>query len=319
MQEELIIRPLNDGNLEDYAALAALYGYAYPEESITPFELKMSDMMGALDRPFKRRLAELGGRIVGVGGFEHWESFYHPDKYLLHVIVAPQFQNRNIGRALYLDTIKRLETLDPVEVQCWIQSDRPHSVKFAEACGFKKMKVKWNFALDINSFNPEPFAAHIDAAREQGIEIKSFSELESDFDRDRKFYDLYIKTVDSIESAGEPQIPSFDELMIKKDQNAFQMTFIAVDGDTYAGLWQIETGAGNSLFGGAMGVDKQYRRSGVAYALAVHGLEYARSCRYDKMIAHTDEHNLAILKVTEKLGFVRNPAELLYAKQYRSE
>src|SRR5689334_6092593 len=104
MQEELIIRPLNDGNLEDYAALAALYGYAYPEEPITPFELKMSDMMGALDRCHKRRLAELGGRVVGVGGFEHWESFYHPHKYLLHVIVTPQFQNRNIGRALYLDT-----------------------------------------------------------------------------------------------------------------------------------------------------------------------------------------------------------------------
>lgn len=319
MQEDLIIRPFDDQKQEDYRALAALYGYAYPEEQTTPIGLKISDRVRVCKYDCERYVAERNGRIAGVGCFEHWESFYHPHKYLLHVIVAPNYQKQNIGHAVYRYTMNRLEKFEPIEVHTWVRSDRERSVRFAEACGFTKVKLKWNLVLALDSFKQEPFAEQINAVRDQGIEIKLLSELGDSFDRNRKIYDLYVKTLLSIEAAGETEVPSFDDFIVKKNQNSYEMTFIAVHNDQYVGMWQIESSTGTSLFGGAMGVDESYRQSGISYALAVHGIMYAKDRRYDSITAHTDEHNRAILRLTENLGFIRLPAQYLFSKKCVAE
>lgn len=121
MQNDLIIRPINDESLEDYRAVANLYGYAYPEEQTDPVGLKISDRV--LDRKYtcERYVAEHRGLIAGVGCFEHWESFYHPREYLLHVIVAPDYQKQAIGHAVYHYTMEKLEKLKPTEVHVWIK------------------------------------------------------------------------------------------------------------------------------------------------------------------------------------------------------
>jgi ribosomal protein S18 acetylase RimI-like enzyme len=318
MQKAFIIRPFDGEKQEDYRMLAALYGYAYPEEPITPFELKMNDRSKADDHVCKRFFAEQYGIITGVVCLEHWESFYHPHKFLLHIIVAPKFQHQGMGSELYLNITKQLEKLNPVEIYSWVRSDKERSVRFAEDRNFTKVKSKWNLTLNLNSFRHEQFIGQTNGVRDQGIEIKLFLDLENNFDRDRKFYELYVKTLKSIESAGEPEIPSFDDFTLKKNENAFDMTFIAVHNEKYVGMWQLETGIGTSLFGGAMGVDEFYRQSGIAYALAIRGILYARNLGYDNITAHTDENNRAILKLTEKLGFIRQPAQYLFSKKYEA-
>lgn len=319
MQKDFIIHPLDDKKQEDYRAIAALYNYAYPEEQTTPIELKISDHVRLSKYNCERYVAEQNGRIAGVGCFEHWESFYHPHKYLLHVIVAPSYQKQSIGHAVYRYTMNRLEKLEPIEVHSWVRSDRERSVRFAEACGFKKVKLKWNLVLNLDSFKHEPFAEQMNAVRDQGIEIKLLSELGNSFERDRKIYHLYVKTLLSIESAGETKISSFDDFIVIKNQNSYEMTFIAVHNEQYVGMWQLESSTGTSLFGGAMGVDESYRQSGISYALAVHGIIYAKDHHYDTIIAHTDENNWAILRLTEKLGFIRLPAQYLFSKKYVNE
>lgn len=133
--------------------------------------------------------------------------------------------------------------------------------------------------------------------------------MEDDSARDDKFYELYIKTLRSIEAAGEVEVPSFDDFTVKKNQSFFERTFIAVHQDRYVGMWKLESSTATSLFGGAMGVDESFRQSGLAYALAVRGIMYAKEHLYDRITAHTDEHNRAILRLTENLGFVRLPAQ----------
>lgn len=159
----------------------------------------------------------------------------------------------------------------------------------------------------------------MNAVRDQGFVIKLFSELKDDFARDSTFYDLYVKTLCSIEAANEIEIMSFDDFIVKKNEGSYEETFIAVHNDRNAGMWQLESSAATLLFGGAMGVDESYRQSGVACTLAVHGIMYAKDHYYERITAHTDEHNQAILRLTEKLGFVRLPDYLLFSKKYASE
>lgn len=101
MKNDLINRSPDVESQEDYRAMADLFSYAYPEEQINSIGLKISDR--TCDRKYtcERNVAERGGRIAEVGCFEHWESFYHPHKYLLHVIVPPDYQKNSIGHAVY--------------------------------------------------------------------------------------------------------------------------------------------------------------------------------------------------------------------------
>lgn len=320
MRNDLIIRQFDRENREDYRAMARLYGYAYPDEQADPMLLKLSDQVRERKFTCERYLCESNGVIAGIGCFEHWESFYHPRKYLIHVIVTPEYQRQGIGYDLYRYTLKNLEKLNPREVQTWVRSDRNRSVRFAEARGFTKTNLRWNLVLDLSSFNPEPFAGLINAILDQHIEIKLLSELVDDFESNRKFYDLYVKTLKSIEAAGKVEVPGYDDYILKKNQNAYEMTFVAVHNNRYVGMWQLESvGAGTSLFGGAMGVEESYRQSGIAYALTVHGIIFAKRHHYDSITAHTDEHNRAILKLTRKLGFIQLPAQLLFSKTWANE
>jgi ribosomal protein S18 acetylase RimI-like enzyme len=316
MTDNYVIRPQLQSSMEDYKAIAALYSYAYPGESVTATSLKLADSGLTVDFVCKRWIAEQNGIVRGVGCFEHWEAYFHPDKYLLHIIVDPNYQNRGLGSALYHAVMEDLEKRQPQFVRTWVQKDRVASVSFAEHRGFTKIKLKWNIRLNLKSWSIEPFTEQFEAICKQGIEIKSLSEMNKDSQHLPKLYDLYGMTLTSIEAADTANIPSFDEFTDKINQSSDELFFVAIDNNRYVGMWQLENDSVNSLYGGIMAVDAAYRRRGTALALAVRGIAQAKYFQYKTLTVHTDEHNQAILALTEKMGFTHLPAQIFYSKQY---
>lgn len=316
MLENLIIRPQISDNPANYQALAGLYRYAYPEESATSAGIKFSDNARAPELIRQRWFAEQNGIIVGVGGFEHWEAFYHPDKYLLHLIVAPEHQQQGFGTALYNQVIEQLEHRRFQFIRTWVQKTNTQSIAFAEKRGFSKIKLKWNVRLDLRTWNIEPFADQVKLISNDGIAIKPLSEIRSNFGYEQKLYDLYVMTLNNIEGVDETAPPSFDEFLNQISNGSDELFFIAVHNEFYVGMWQLEHQSVNTLYGGIMAVEKSYRRRGAALALAVHGIARAKSFYYKFLTVHTDEHNQAILGLTEKMGFTHLPAQILYSKHY---
>ena len=315
--EALIIRPQSRDSLEDYQALAALYHYAYPEESVTATSLKLADGARASELVCRRWFAEENGTIRGVGGFEHWEAYFHRDKYLLHMIVAPDFKNRGIGSTLYNTVVKDLELRQPQFVRAWVQQNHEKSIAFAEHRGFGRIKLKWNIRLELKSWNLESYREQAEAIRSTGIEVKSLAQINRDSANIRKLFELYVMTLNSIEAADTAKIPSFDEFTQQIDQGSDELFFIALEQNRFVGMWQLENESVNSLFGGIMAVAPEYRRRGAAFALAVHGISQAKFFQYKTLTVHTDEHNKAILALTEKMGFTHLPAQIFFSKQYR--
>lgn len=302
MSNNLIIRPQIPNDEADYNALARLYRYAYPEESVSASGLKMSDYARAPELICQRWFAEQNKVIVGVGGFEHWAAFYHPDKYLLHLIVAPEHQQKGAGTALYNYLIDQLEKRQPQFVRAWVQQAQEQSVAFAEKRGFSKIKLKWNVKLDLKTWSIEPFAEQIQHINRDGIEVKSLSAVRLETGYQAKLYDLYVMTLNNIEGVDETSVPSFDEFINEIDHGSDELFFIALHNNLYVGMWQLEHESVNTLYGGIMAVEKSYRRRGAALALAVHGIARAKSFQYKSLTVHTDEDNQAILGLTEKMG-----------------
>ena len=312
----LTIRSQIKDSSDDYRALATLYRYAYPEESVTATGLELADNARPPEFVCRRWFAEENGMIRGVGGFEHWESYFHPDKYLLHIIVAPDFQNRAIGSALYDQVLKDLELRRPQFARAWIQENRRASIDFAKHRGFTQIKLKWNIRLELKSWSVEPFLEQAETIRRTGIEIKSLAELNKDSGNLSKLYDLYLMTLQSIEAADTAKVPGFEEFSEQIGHSSDDLFFIALDGDRYVGMWQLENESVNSLFGGIMAVDAEYRRRGAAFALAVDGIAQAKHFQYQTLTVHTDEHNKAILALTKKMGFTHLPAQIFFSKQF---
>ena len=67
---------------------------------------------------------------------------------------------------------------------------------------------------------------------------------------------------------------------------------------------------------GLTGVRRRYRRRGVALALKLRGIHYARARGYSFVRVDNDSANVPMLALNERLGFVREPAWVLLAKTF---
>ncbi len=113
--------------------------------------------------------------------------------------------------------------------------------------------------------------------------------------------------------------PSFENFAARHFEGPITPTFIvALQGDEYIGLnelWPHE--AEPFLRNGITGVRRAYRRRGIALALKVQGVRFAKAHSYTQIYTENDAENAGMLRVNEKLGFERRPANLTYRKSFR--
>jgi GNAT superfamily N-acetyltransferase len=90
---------------------------------------------------------------------------------------------------------------------------------------------------------------------------------------------------------------------------------VALDGERYIGLTQFWRGeATDDLFTGLTAVRREYRRRGVALALKVHALRFARELGAPLIYTDNDSRNAPMIALNDALGFVRQPAYLSLVK-----
>lgn len=314
-REAFTIRPFTT-SFDDYNKLKSLYNYAYPEVRKTTLELISADRARSTEHVCKRWLIEKDGDVKGVGGFEHWEDFYHPDKYLVHIVTSTQSQGQGLGSALYDYVMAELTELNPQLAWTWIVRDREDCRRFAEKRGFEMKRLQWNFSLDVQECETTHYKSLSDKLREESIEITSSENLENDSARDEKLYGLYIDTIASINTADTPRTPDLDEFIQKVNDTSTNLIFVAARKEEYIGLWMLERCFGSRLFGGALGVRPEFRQRNVALGLMMSAIERAKAEGYLKLTGHTDEKNRAVIKLAEQLGFVPMPAALMYSKVF---
>jgi len=285
-------------------------------------EVRYWDTMREPKCRFQRYVAEQRGRIIAVGEYNQHPWTYHRQKFDIQINVHPDHQRRGLGSALYEHLIAELEPFDPITVRSRAREDYQQSVRFVTKRGFSEVMRSWESRLNVQGFDFAPYAGHIESVEAQGIRLVPLSELQADPEHKRKLYELEKELGEDVPHV-DTYTPISFEIYVKRflqSPDLFpQAWYIALDGDRYAGMSALWKSQGNpqELYTGLTGVQREYRRRGIALALKLQTIAHAKSQGYQTLKTWNESNNRPMLSINERLGYVKQPAWIVFAKELK--
>jgi len=314
------IRPFTQA---DYAGAVETNNAVYTDYPNSVEEWQHSDHNRDQSKKFARLVAELERKVVGVAQYGQSSSNYHPRKFWLELYVRPDYQGQGIGSALFNSVMKVLQAFDPLTVRTGVREDMQRSLRFVQDRGFQEERRAWESRLDVQAFDPAPYLPLLERLERDGVEVKSIRELATDPERDRKLYE--------VELAAEADMPS-SEAYTGYDFEHFRKNFlnnpdlspdswlVAIKDGEYIAvstLWKAH--ASPDLYNGATGTRREWRRKGIALALKVKNILWAKKEGYPQIKTWNDSINQPMLSINERLGFWKMPAWITYIKEFSHE
>jgi GNAT superfamily N-acetyltransferase len=307
----------------DYPAICEVGNVAYSEYPSTVEELRYQDENRDPKCRLQRWVTERDGRVVGVGEYTQAPGTYHPQKFVINVMVHPNHQRNGLGSALYERVIEGLRPLDPISLRSNVREDMVRGVRFLKDRGFREAMRSWESRLDVAAFDTTPYAGLGEKVRAQGIEIKTLKEIQGDPDYARKIYELECELLKDVPHPDEQTTISYDTFIARSLKNPNLLPeayFVAVKREEYVGtsaLWTSQ--ANDELYTGLTGVKRAYRHRGIALALKLRGIAYAKAHGRPIIKTWNASNNRAMLSINEALGYVKQPAWIDFTKIIKKE
>ncbi len=312
------IRPFED---RDYPAAVALASAVYTDYPWSEEEWRHEDARYDGDRLHLGRLvAEEAGDLVGMAEYHHVATMYHPQKLWVDVVVRPDRQGQGIGTRLYRELTEAMRPLRPTVLWTGVRETFPRSVRFVQDRGFREVRRAWESRLAVASFDPRPFAAKAAQAVRQ-VQVVTAAEL-----RERHphwlaaLYDLHTTAAADIPQPEPYTPPTLDEYRQRLLDNPNYLPdghVLAVDGDRCVGESFVlrSQRLPDVLYQGLTAVRREYRGKGIALALKLRVIEYARRQGYREIRTWNDSLNAPMLRINTALGFVRQPAWITFERR----
>ena len=310
------IRPFNFTK-HDYDAVADIWNAAYPDQRSAAEEVRKNDEERPDNIIMRRFTVESQGVPVGFGVFLNSQDAYDPQKFWLTLALRPEQHGRGYGRELYRHLLKELEPFRPTELFAWSREDWGRQTRFFLSRGFEEKMRAFESRLDVASFDLGPYKGLEERLAAEGIEIKDLGELEHLPHYRRKIYDLHTALDADVPMMGVYTPPTFEHFVKThfEDERLLKGSFIvATQGDAFIGmseLWPSKADA--DLHTGLTGVRREARRKGVALAMKVRGVAFAKRHGAPAVRTWNASHNPMLL-INERLGFQKQPASIDFAK-----
>jgi GNAT superfamily N-acetyltransferase len=319
MMRDLNIRPF-DGSDADYETAVGISNAIWPDEPTSVEGVKYRDTIRDSKYLFERLVAELDGEAVATASYTEPFWTYGPGKYHIHIQVLPDLQRRGIGSALYDHVMERLGEQEqrPTKILSEAREDHPNSVRFLTDRGFEqKMRAQMS-RLDVGSFDSSPFADRVARFEASELVVKTLEEFEREdpeaIEKLHAKFCEFMQDVPFFEEMTEAPLEQFrkDIAGPSRIEGAFLVVF---DGDELVAttsVWKrlAEAGALNT---GLTAVARTHRRRGIATAIKVRAIEFARGLGARVIQTDNDENN-PMYDLNLQLGFKPVPAWLMFLK-----
>lgn len=259
--------------------------------------------------------------VIGWGEVAHRPWQYHPDRYDLTVEVAPGSQRSGVGTMLLQALLTGLEERRAEVVRAVVREDEAAGLAFLRAAGFQEVWRNLESRLDVEHFDVARWQSVTGAVERAGIAITDLaSELEAGEGILRDVYELYL-TSDSVEldPITPPPLDAFVAGEVPADTTWASAWLLAHDGDVLVGLSTLEPlgAARNAVGAGFTIVHPSHRGRGIARALKVRTIAWAREHGFRWIESDSNAVNAPMLGLNESLGFRPLPARITLERRLR--
>ena len=306
---QIALRPVDPAR--DFSRVVALY------RSVYDMPITEDDFRHAYEQTSQYRLTVAQDETGQVMGFSELEPHHgNTDGVLyLQLIVDPARRGCGIGRALYDDIAAFCAAQAAKAIHVAIREGCEDGMRFAQQRGFIVTSFSSELALDLTTFDERHFSGVVQ--RPQGIRFTSMAELGNTEEVQRRLYALNSATSLDIPDATQAPWATFEAF-----QNAVcnqpwfrpagQLLAIDEATDEWAGMCAMNTAQNGErviAYNLHTGVDRRYRGRGIALALKVLGIRYAREKGAVQIRTHNHPKNAPMLAINHRLGYRAQPGQ----------
>ena len=269
---------------------------------------------------YQRFVIEIDGKLIGSCMYcEPWWSM-KPGKYYLNISIHSDYRRLGYGSKAYDYIMKELEKHNPLVLVSDTREDQTDGVKFLADRGFIQLMREPTSQLDVIAFDQEKFTEYSKKMKKLGINILSLTEIQKiNPNWKQMLWNLdweLLQDVPTTDPFTRQTFENFEKRTLSHPGFNTDAQFFAIDKGKYVGMSALWTSkaAPKKLFTGLTGVVRTHRRKGIATAMKVKAIEFAR--KYGSTIIETDnEENNPMYFLNIKLGFKTKPAWLEFEKR----
>ena len=316
-----------DDSTEDCEKVAAIWNAVWPQHQQTATQIHHYMTQAPSEQRPLLFLAEThDGTPIGQGTVRPTTRGDAPLKLSVNVVVHPDWQRRGIGRNLSERLLAATKAQAPVALIASTLEDRQRTQRLLEEGGFvQKMRLPIS-EIAVDDFDSAEFLPTLHTTAERNITITPFSQLIHELGEDEAWSHMYDMRLDIVRDLPwyEPQEPPpYDEWRQARSTKPTLLPdamFVALHRGNWVGVSELYSRLAmpTLLDQGLTGVRRAYRRMGLATALKLRTLDYAK--RYGATTIRTDnEENNPMYQLNLKLGFRPKPGWLIYEKKLREQ
>lgn len=323
--EKIRIRTLRD---EDFDAVTQIECANFPDTPRSAEEAR--DEYQRFDTSRWTRewviIEDEAGSVIANGFYRHVPWSFHPDKYHVYTAVHPSLHRQGIGTRLMRYLLGRLGERGGRRVISWAREDYGHAIAFLRQFGFEEYARAFESRLLVETTDLQAFAHYRQLAADAGVVITTLQdELERVPHCLPAVYQAHM-AMDISAPHDDPDLPTpvgYD-LWVRDDVRHPRVLldgyFLARCGDLYVGESALKRTDADprALRQQLTGVLPEYRGHGIATALKLHTVEYARAHGYREIRTFNSSRNAPMLAINTKLGFVRQPAWIDFIRAERA-
>jgi mycothiol synthase len=310
----------------DYERLSEVLVANDPDSHATPATLRFHD---AIQEPRIRSLhlvaADPAAGAVGFGRVMHVWWAYHPRRYRLQLDIDPAWQRHGIGSHMFDRLLAQLIDWDAELVRSDAPRARQQSIAFLEQRGFREWRQRWESVLEVAQANLAPLLHADQRVANQGTTITTFATEARRRGTDRLARNIYDTelVIARDEPGNDPDITedmSFERFVSVEIETPDALPdghFLALDSDQLVAVSRVmrDLNHPHILRQGFTGTHPEYRGQGLAQALKLRTIQFARDHGYREIRTSNDFTNEPMLHINDAIGFRRESPRIILERR----
>ncbi len=293
----------------DVYQVAAILSQSSPEP-ILPEEMQRREAQPIPEIILQRTVAlQPDGTVAGYANTTHL-PFMPDGRFSIRVAVDRAHQRMGTGSLLFDVAMRFAREAGATSLEAFCREDDQAAVRFAAKRGFAVTRQNFTSALDLATFDENPFTPALASSEARGLRFTTYAALGDSPATRQMLYDL--EQAVSLDFPGNehdfPPFPVWERLLLGAPWFRPEGVHLALDGDAWVGLsiLAFHPDEGSHYLTGVL---RSHRGQGLATALKLLAIRSALAAGISRVKTQNDSENEPMLAINRRMGYVPEPGD----------